>query len=1469
MPISQPSTSLLDAQSIPPWEPPPAPTPQQQDWAQQDMANFAPAPPAPPPDYAGDFANFWPGASQPTPNANLQWYRDTQGNFSVVPPPDLPWQADPAAGQYLFENPAVLQTDSEGTTRFRPGLDHPSQFDPQNPYNRVPNRNAFAETLDFANKSALNWIPGVAGAFGVDAPDVYGSLPDKWYLPARQAADAITSPLGAATLPLGPGSLLKNVAINAAAGTVAQTAGEEYAKSDLPFSGTPWAPLAVGALAGAGAEGAIRGAPGATRAIGRGIDVAESRIPGVERLGPEAGMATPGFRPPEPTPPRQVPLEGAQGGEATVRPQTFDESKQFAADAVRQELRLRLSGKAESEIAAGRSRQAAGIASNLEQVIGEGGTFAEMQRGMSAGATTGTLRKTFAAPLNLPEEHLSNIMADFGNDALARNRSFEAKQFGKALSKLNAGEGLQPAEIKLLGQYFGPEVQKDIEAVNRFRPTSKATLTPEDTAYIKAAKGLERQIRQAEITAQRQGELADSLTESSRLNPTDKRYGPAADLARAKGLTAANKAAELEQKLITRTGRQGLEAEARGLKAEAKADITRKLITQLVGKVPAKDVPAYEAAISYWFQQNDRLIDVVSPDGGLLNHVQAALAGDTSDSLATAFLMRRNVLRDALTQGNMDPAIAKQLAETAMNAEIQQRFPGASFKGGKWTGLPPSVEAGLAQGREQAGPIARGIAAGNQAWKQFVFGPVDFGVGLIQMPLTLMQEGGQVLAGLVNRGLTVAHLPHMDVTNAGTALASRMGNVLDGGAPRAGSIGFTDFAQHGSFFGKDRGTILRKLPGGQFYDIPGYVGDALTHFQFNWVMGNLRDAAAEGNLMLLKALGQDVGDAAVRQTANEWANTSTGWVRGALKPARATHEQAALLSPVMTRAQVKSITDMAKLLNGTTAERILAATTITTTAASLLAIGKVVNDYFGTDEFVMEPWEKGFGDIRLKDGRHINVIPQWQLRKAIARSVDALVKGNPEDLKTTWANFGLSRSSPALQIGEAAAGAGYQPDKGYVYSGLKGDLFDRAPIPPFIQSLRRGEVTDIKSGALNLAGGNTYPESAYQERQRVTDRLYPGRKFSALDGDERAKVDAQLPGISERALATASDASKSFATDKADALVEQKRNDATFEAANGAPDAGIAWRHTHASRQDWLRDHADVYFKDIPDKPAQTALQRYYTAIDKQFTTDRTTNRVDWDAVDRWIAQQPPEDQKRITDYVSPGTPTEMRYRADMRKIEAAGYWKLKDSILQEFAQSRGFTGQWTSAEDFWERVRTFYTDEARKEGVTSPVEAARRGQIQKDKFEGQFTSQATPRLAEWRDQHHDETCALQRWGLAGTGAKELMRTVPWCADSSQASIVPGQLRTGNIDTSALPTVRNSDGTVSTVRSITIEVDGKSVLIPTVIGGRVVSNQDAIRAYRETGRNLGEFSDAASADAYAQRLHEEEARRIGAAGGVR
>jgi lysozyme family protein len=86
---------------------------------------------------------------------------------------------------------------------------------------------------------------------------------------------------------------------------------------------------------------------------------------------------------------------------------------------------------------------------------------------------------------------------------------------------------------------------------------------------------------------------------------------------------------------------------------------------------------------------------------------------------------------------------------------------------------------------------------------------------------------------------------------------------------------------------------------------------------------------------------------------------------------------------------------------------------------------------------------------------------------------------------------------------------------------------------------------------------------------------------------------------------------------------------------------------------------------------------------------------------------------------------------------------------------------------------------------------------------------------------------------------------------------VQGLVTPGNIDLTNRPQVKNKDGSISTVSSFSVNVDGKEVLLtPIAENGKVLSEKEAIEKYKKDGKHLGIFDTPAAASAYAEQLHQ-------------
>lgn len=90
-----------------------------------------------------------------------------------------------------------------------------------------------------------------------------------------------------------------------------------------------------------------------------------------------------------------------------------------------------------------------------------------------------------------------------------------------------------------------------------------------------------------------------------------------------------------------------------------------------------------------------------------------------------------------------------------------------------------------------------------------------------------------------------------------------------------------------------------------------------------------------------------------------------------------------------------------------------------------------------------------------------------------------------------------------------------------------------------------------------------------------------------------------------------------------------------------------------------------------------------------------------------------------------------------------------------------------------------------------------------------------------------------------------------------------GVVAPGNIDLETRPVVKNKDGTVSTVKSVSIGTPQGEVLIPTISpDGKQLTNEQAVELFKQTGQHLGIYATPEAATQAAKEISAEQGKRL-------
>lgn len=855
-------------------------------------------------------------------------------------------------------------------------------------------------------------------------------------------------------------------------------------------------------------------------------------------------------------------VKDVSGGLPDDAPLSLDDARGLLRKTWEDAQARRASGETDEAIRAGRAQQFANVREATDEAARRGLTGTERTR-FIRNAARGPIRP--GGPVPIPESAVNAFMDEITTNLADPSKS--ADQYLRmtgALNELVTRGDAQPAQLDVLRPLLGDDlvsmIKKDLPKVAPSgqrgslpatgargggpRLGGKSGLPATGPEVPRAGRGKQAEpMRMGDYTKQRiaqeEAEKAYWLSQIGKSAPkfeeratgAGPRLGPELSIPtagrgrKADDLLRDPRAAEKyarEQRSIPKT------AEAARLKELGPNEdelltkardllSTEERISPLPGAKPIKSMkPQVEAALEYWLDGNRDILDNMGPE---MNQLTAAITGNVADSHLAALYSRRNTLATQLRSVWGDvadneaalgrDAIISKVSDALLQRELKLRYgdkiPDRITELMKTTAPLPYEES------------LGGLQTAVQRAKNSMFGVTDVSAFGIQGLSAINRGGVPMLAGLINKMLATLHMPNVATMYSESALPKQIQYGLDGVSQGATSSPLAK--KKGQ---KEIGSMLSYLgPPGRFLD-KGYMAaaDKLSDFQFGTIVGTLRNLAYEGDLVLAHIAGQDITNGAVRRQAAANANMIGSWAESAVRKSRAQGESVIFTSAPMTRARFNHVTQMAKLITpkASPTERILAASTIASTVGFTLLMGKLVNDRIGVGEFEFDPSKPSFGQIVLKNGTVIDVVPQDAVTRAYAKSVRAIMEADPEMLTKAWTNVFIGSGSPVTRFGMQAAGVGYEPGRGYRYGDVarKGPLnvLNLAPIPPGALSLIHQGFEPFNA-ALDTVGITNFQESALSEAGRLYKDQYGG-EFSDATSAQKKEFYGANPKVAER-----------------------------------------------------------------------------------------------------------------------------------------------------------------------------------------------------------------------------------------------------------------------------------------------------------------------------------------------------------------
>jgi len=791
------------------------------------------------------------------------------------------------------------------------------------------------------------------------------------------------------------------------------------------------------------------------------------------------------------------------------------------------------------------------------------------------------------------------------------------------------------------------------------------------------------------------------------------------------------------------------------------------------GTAQAALPPQVQDWLDFFTQQTRGVIDNTSIGQAAYDLIRPAtrwVSGDVADSKLAELISREAELRAYLGPLNLVPkdlnkAVFKwrgeQLANYFTGPELKKaaQFMQQNAKGRSATDFTDELNETL-----KSGALTLDVAvAGQQIEAGLRRGAVPIVTGVMQ--------------NSINRVASKMHMPGMLNVYLRDDIPQLQQLIADGFMPPGAAS--ANVAQKGK-------TLYGRVPVAGKYAEAGL--EKLVDLQYGAALGTLRKRAAEGLLLQNKIihditfgkLGGDISDPLVRRHIMEQANMIGSTSREATQVLRSRVENKGLLTARMTRAQVNEVLTPLKALRSQ--EDTVALMNLIGSTVAYLGVAKFLNDKFGISDFVWNPLEQGFGQIKtdVEDefGRKqiIDFMPQDALITAVIRSINALKDNDMERLRDSWLRFGAGRLNMLPSDLIKFSGYGYDSTGRFHGPGdermsIKEAAKASAPVPITARDIYGDQ--SLFNVATAITGQGNFPENETQVKDRLAVEMfgqpsetYPNgvKSYSELYNTDKDKVDEN----------SAVQAAEAFNGPTPLDLVGQKKEADRNTAATGQlPEDGVDWLKNsglkpaseidrqlaageitgaearaayQALREELVR--RDMQNRESPEvqqqlaeiekavaekgeqslSPAEKAQRDYYAMLDAA----NTSGTFDFDLynqkLDEWVAQYG-DQRDLISASRAPLSPGEAELKELRTQLDSVGWFDSYDrgyqSILRNNPQVAAKFGQYQDYDSFEAGMKQRITDSLRRQYGTQYIDQDKVNDIFFDIMVGEGIMQA------------------------------------------------------------------------------------------------------------------------------------------------